>query len=128
MHEAGIAASILEIAEAEARQRGARAISAVKVKVGDFSGVVPDALQFAFEALRADTIAGDAKLIIERVPISAWCPACQQESRPDADLILWCPRCGVPLEVRAGQELDVEYIDLEEGEPAWNESLSSNAF
>lgn len=128
MHEAGIVASILDIAEREARQRNAAAIALIKVRVGDFSGVVPDALQFAFEAMREGTIAREATLVIERVPVRAWCRVCQRELEPPADLVFWCPACNNPLEILAGQELDVEYIDLEEGPPQWNESPSTSPF
>lgn len=127
MHEAGIAASILDIAHTTAQERGARGVTAIKVRVGDFSGVVPDALQFAFECAREGTLAERATLIIERVALQTWCPFCSRAASPQPDLILWCETCGNPLEVRAGQELDVEYVDLDEaGGTAWNELLSSS--
>jgi len=125
MHEAGIAASILEIVETEALKHGARAIGRVRVRVGEFSGVVPEALEFAFDALKDGTIASGATLDMERIPLVAWCPRCRQNARPETNLVLWCPSCEGPLEITAGQELDVAYIDLEEGEPGWNESPSS---
>jgi hydrogenase nickel incorporation protein HypA/HybF len=111
MHEAGIAASILGIAEREAQ---GKALRSVHVRVGDFSGVVPDALEFAFEAMKADTLASHARLEIERVPITAWCSSCQQESQPVSNLILWCERCHSPLVIHGGQELDVAYIEVED--------------
>jgi hydrogenase nickel incorporation protein HypA/HybF len=127
MHEAGIAASILDIAEREARQRQASAIAVVKIRVGEFSGVVAEALEFAFEALKPGTLAENATLMIERIPVRAWCGACQQEVQPAADLVFWCPQCNNPLTITAGQELDVEYIDVEEGSTGWNESPSISA-
>jgi hydrogenase nickel incorporation protein HypA/HybF len=127
MHEAGIVSSVLEIAEDEARKRGARSIRVVKMRVGEFSGVAVESLQFAFEALKVDTMAAGGQLEIERVPMLAWCTRCEAPVKPDANLVLWCPRCSSPLEVRSGQELDVEYIEIEEERAAeenaaWNES------
>jgi len=125
MHEAGIAASVLEIAETEARKLGARAIRVVKLRMGDFSGVVADALEFAFDALKAGTLAEQAKLEIERIPLTAWCSKCQAARQPQQELMLWCPTCNTPLEVMTGQELDVEYIEIDEpelGREPWSAS------
>jgi len=125
MHEAGIAASVLEIAETEARKLGATTIRVVKLRLGDFSGVVADALEFAFEALKAGTLADQARLEIERIPLTAWCSTCQATRQPQEELMLWCPACNTPLEVMTGQELDVEYIEIDEperGREPWSAS------
>jgi hydrogenase nickel incorporation protein HypA/HybF len=123
MHETGIAAEILAIAEHEARLRGARRIGAVRVRVGEMSGVVPEALEFAFEALKPGTLAWDARLEIEPVKVRARCGACRTVSEPGADLVLWCPQCGLPLTVEQGEELTVASIELDvEEESSWNES------
>ena len=53
MHEAGIAQSIIEIAENVA---GGRPIAKIHLKLGAFTGVVQEALEFAFEALKKDGI------------------------------------------------------------------------
>jgi hydrogenase nickel incorporation protein HypA/HybF len=127
MHEAGIASSVLEIAEEEARKRGARSIRLVKMRVGEFSGVVADSLEFAFDALKVETMASEARLEIEPIPLVAWCPRCRVARQPESNLVLWCPECSSPLEVTSGQELDVAFIEIEEADvteenPAWNES------
>jgi hydrogenase nickel incorporation protein HypA/HybF len=114
MHETGIAAEILNIAEREAARRGAAAVASVTVRVGDLSGVAPEALAFAFEALCEGTAAAGARLTIERVAVRALCPACGLESMPETDLVLWCAGCGAVLEVVAGQELQVESLEIRE--------------
>lgn len=116
MHEAGIAASILSMAEDVARRHGARAVAAVTVRVGGFSGVLPGALEFAFAALREGTLAGRAQLIIESVAIEARCPRCHTCVHPETELLLWCAACGTPLDVVAGNELEIRSVDLEEPE------------
>ena len=115
MHEAGIAMEIVGIAKAQAEAHGKARVSEVTVRVGDMSGVVAEALEFAFEALRDGQAAG-AKLEIRRIPVLARCPACAAETRPGADLVLWCEHCGVPLKVMEGEELTVESVVLEDGE------------
>jgi hydrogenase nickel incorporation protein HypA/HybF len=114
MHETGIAAEILDIAGREAARRGAAGVAAITVKVGDLSGVVADALEFAFDALCSGTSAEGARLHILRVPVIARCMTCARDYQPGAELVLWCPDCGRALEVTAGQELQVESLELME--------------
>lgn len=114
MHETGIAAEILDIAEREAARLGAAGVASVTVRVGELSGVAPDALVFAFEALCAGTGAAGARLNIERVPVRARCQACGLESMPETELVLWCAGCGAVLEIVAGQELQVECLEIRE--------------
>lgn len=114
MHETGIAAEILDIAEREAARRGARGVAAVTVRVGDLSGVVAEALEFAFEALCAGTAMAGVKLHVERIPVRARCARCGEERTAVAELVLWCPGCGAALDVVAGQELEVRSLELVE--------------
>jgi hydrogenase nickel incorporation protein HypA/HybF len=116
MHETGIAAEILALAESEARKHAAVAIRGVTVRIGDLAGVVADSLLFAFEALKPETLASNAILHIERVPTQAHCDVCGTDHRPGADLILWCPTCRRPLTVVCGRELDLLSLDLETGD------------
>jgi hypothetical protein len=47
VHETGLALTALEIAAERTRERGATRIHRLVLRVGDLSGVVPDALRFA---------------------------------------------------------------------------------
>ena len=104
--------STLALAEEQARAAGAARIHEVRLRVGQLSGVVPDALQFAFETLRSDTLAAEARLIIEPVSAACWCAACQREF--DApDLINDCPECHQPSnELRRGRELALASLEI----------------
>ena len=51
MHELGIALDIAELAAAEAARAGARRVEAVHVRVGALSGVVREALEFAWPSV-----------------------------------------------------------------------------
>ena len=51
MHELSIMEGALALALEQARQAGARKLHVIRLRVGAMSGVVPEALQFAFEAL-----------------------------------------------------------------------------
>ena len=60
MHELSIMQSALNQALREARRAGAARVHQIRLRIGVLSGVVPDALQFAFEALTPGTAAEGA--------------------------------------------------------------------
>ena len=112
MHELAIMESTLDLALAQARQNGATRIRAVRLRIGTLSGVVPDALQFAFEALAPGTLAEGAQLTIESVPARFWCAACDREFA--SDLFAQCPDCGgLSGDLRAGRELELTSLEID---------------
>ena len=113
MHEAAIVRSILDVAEAQARQHGAVRVSKIKLRVGEFRGVVKEALDFAFQALRPNTLASAAELEVETVRLRVECPACLEVACSIHDFSLSCPRCGGLATIVAGREMQIEYIDLD---------------
>lgn len=114
MHEVGIAASILESVEAEARRRPDAQFVAVGVRIGELSNVDKDALEFAFEALTRNTALANLKLEVEWCPRRQKCLDCAEEFIV-RDLDLNCPKCGTnKTSCVAGTELDVAYLELEE--------------
>jgi len=67
MHEAKLCLSLLDLAGQHANRAGAERIVAVRLDVGEWSGVVPEALAAAFPLCAAGTRADGAALRIERV-------------------------------------------------------------
>lgn len=112
MHELSIALNILEIAENTCREGGHGRIEIIRVRIGQASGVMTDALQFCFETARTGTAAEGAVLEIEEVPIGGSCRSCGGEFTADEKFVLQCPLCGGPdFSVTQGNELDI--IDME---------------
>jgi hydrogenase nickel incorporation protein HypA/HybF len=113
MHELSIMQSALSQALEEARRAGASQVREIRLRIGALSGVVPDALQFAFEALANGTPAEHAVLTIEEVPARFWCATCAREfesPRFFAD----CPRCGSASdELRGGRELELASLEVD---------------
>lgn len=110
MHEMSIASAVLEIALDQAR---GRSISGVGVAIGHLRQVVPSALRFSFELVAHGTAADGAKLEIEDVPAVGQCRACGVESRLH-EFPLHCASCGgLDVSVIRGEELSVEWVDLE---------------
>ena len=113
MHELSIAMSIIELAEEEAERRGGVHISAVHLKVGVLSGVVEQALLSSFEMAAEDTSVRGARLLIENVPVSVFCPSCCSERQLISIQNFSCPVCGAPTpQVTCGRELEVTALEI----------------
>ena len=95
MHESVVAWELLRTVEERARAAGAARVVAVGVRVGALSGLVPEALAFAFEALQADTFVAGAKLDIERVETLCQCERCGSVFPAD-ETKRRCVSCGIP--------------------------------
>ncbi|MFF8594633.1 hydrogenase maturation nickel metallochaperone HypA [Streptomyces sp. NPDC015220] len=112
MHELSIASAIVERAGELARADGTDAVSVVTVRVGELSGVVPDALDFAFEVAREGTALAGARLVVERVTALAYCGPCAAEFAVGMPPFFWCPRCDRPSrDLRSGRELEITGVE-----------------
>jgi hydrogenase nickel incorporation protein HypA/HybF len=111
MHELAITESILNQSIAEARKQSATAINLIKLRIGEGQSIVPECIQFYFETIRKGTLAANARLEIETVPVKVVCPKCRAEIR---DLNPTC-KCQAGAEIVSGQDLSIEYIDIEAG-------------
>jgi hydrogenase nickel incorporation protein HypA/HybF len=112
MHEVGIMEQLLAIALDHAQQEGASEIHTIKVKVGDLSGVVPEALTFAFDVTAKGTSAESATFQVERVPAQCYCATCQECFTPK-DWIYECPHCHeISHDLRQGKELELVSLEV----------------
>ncbi len=115
MHELSVALSILDRAEEESGRRDGARVTAIHARIGRLSGVVSEALAFAFEMARRDSPFRDCRLVIEEVPVIVYCPACQAEGPVDSMQMLCCSKCGaLSGEVVRGKELEVFAMEIEE--------------
>jgi hydrogenase nickel incorporation protein HypA/HybF len=114
MHEVSIALSLLERVIEECQGKGYSRVNSIRVDIGRASGIMPDALSFSFNAIKTDTIAADAELIINEVPLRAQCMDCQSEFASEETYIFMCPACGsITFSVISGRELDITEIEVE---------------
>ena len=117
MHELSIALNLVEIAETAARDAGATRVETVHLKLGVFSGVVKEALLFAYDTATRDTLLAGSRLQIEDVPLVIYCPACDQERELPSIQWLQCPHCGTPAnEIRRGTELELTSMEIVDDE------------
>jgi hydrogenase nickel incorporation protein HypA/HybF len=114
VHELGIATAILERVQQEAERHPGARFTKVGVRVGELSGVDPDALAFGFEALVKDTDWEALALEIDYRRRLQRCRACGNEF-PVTDFETRCRQCGaLDTACIAGEELDIAFIEVEE--------------
>ncbi|HEY9853603.1 MAG TPA: hydrogenase maturation nickel metallochaperone HypA [Leptolyngbyaceae cyanobacterium] len=112
MHEVSLMANTLDIALEHAQTQGAQKIHLLKMRVGALSGVVPEALEFAFDVCTQGTIAEGAKLEIDYLPVTCYCANCQLKFEPD-DAIYECPVCHqISTDIRQGKELELASLEV----------------
>ena len=114
MHELSIASAILDRTKAASEQNGNARVLRVALRIGEISGVEPDALRFGFAALCKDTPMQETTLDIEFCKRRQRCGTCAAEFEPES-FVTTCPKCGSDDSVcTAGKELDVMFIELED--------------
>jgi hydrogenase nickel incorporation protein HypA/HybF len=113
MHESSIAHSVLEICAEQCSEQGCTSVDAIRVKLGKATGVMPESLLFAFDALKEPTVAKNAKLTIEIVPVGGACNDCKKEfDVDDAPYVFACPLCGSSsFMINRGREMEI--VDME---------------
>ncbi len=120
MHELSIALSLVDAACEAAAPLGRVRVQTLRVRLGALSGVVREALAFSFDIAAKGTAVDGARLEIEDVPVSAYCPRCEAERALDAAaLALRCPVCGAALaELRHGRELELTALEVSDEDAA----------
>lgn len=68
MQEPAIAVSILDIASETCREKDCASVRSITVRIGKATGVAPESLVDAFDALKGNTVAAEARLEVEIVP------------------------------------------------------------
>jgi hydrogenase nickel incorporation protein HypA/HybF len=116
VHELSLVASVFDILEEKAREHGASRVTAVVLRVGRMSGVVPELLESAFDTYKKGTLAEGGRLEIVIVPVKLRCPDCGGASvREETDFS--CAACGSRrVEIVEGREIVVEKIELDTGQ------------
>jgi Zn finger protein HypA/HybF involved in hydrogenase expression len=113
VHELGIAAEAHRLARAGLPGPALR-LARVWLAVGELSGVEPDLLGFAWEAVTAGGPDEGCALEIEWCPARQVCDTCGAAAeRPPGAWRERCPACGGPLRVEGGMELDLVRLEAD---------------
>lgn len=115
MHEMSVAMSLLELAEDAARGQGCSRLERVRVEYGALAGIMPEALQFCFEALTRGTAHEGARLELVCLPLRLRCPFCGTVFGGEGQEARWepCPGCGEVAGhvVEQGKELLLRQVE-----------------
>jgi hydrogenase nickel incorporation protein HypA/HybF len=112
MHELSIAQNIVEIIQEYVPSNGLPLVKNVKLKIGELAGVVPDSLEFCFDAITEQTPMRNAVLVVERVPFVVECRKCGMASTNDVGTF-FCAVCGSDeTRMISGNELLVTAIEV----------------
>jgi len=113
LHELSLTQSLIEIAEEHARREGAETIVSLTLEIGALSGVIREAVEFAFEACSRGTLAEGATLDIIDVPALGHCTDCDQQCAMQS-LVDTCPHCGAfAVEIMQGQEMTLTEMEID---------------
>ena len=112
MHEMALAESVVEIVEDHARKAGSDQVKRVRLEIGALSHVMPEAMEFCFEAVARGSRAEGAVLEVLRIPGRAWCHGCAKEVEVTS-LVDACPECGgVQLQVTGGEDMRIKDMEV----------------
>lgn len=113
MHELSIAQSIISLAESAIPKDNPGSITAVKLQVGELSGIEIDPLQFSFNIIKENTKLKNAELVIEIIPGEALCNECGKSFHLNS-FGNGCPSCkSFKLIITKGKEMKVVNISVE---------------
>lgn len=117
MHELSIATNLVELAcEQALRLPGAR-VRALHLNVGALSGVVPDALLFAFDVAATGSPIEGARLQVHDTAATVWCEVCRVTRTLLNPSVRRCPVCAAfTPELRSGDELELVSLEVEDAD------------
>lgn len=114
MHELSVAESVVRtVAQATA----GRSVLSVRLTVGALSGVVPEALGFAWDVATTGTPLAGARLDVDVAPVRVRCRPCAVGADLPEPLPVRCPTCGGrDVEVVGGRELEIVSAEVDDAE------------
>jgi hydrogenase nickel incorporation protein HypA/HybF len=114
MHELGLTMSMLKIVNDAAEKNGAHRISGIRIRIGAFSGVVPELIEECFGPASRGTAAEGAELHFEQVPVTVKCGDCGRTGNI-GEHHYSCPFCGSEnIRIVTGREFYIESIEVKD--------------
>ena len=113
MHELAITKSIVDLVERESKKQGFKKTLEIRLRLGEFSGIVPEYIKDFFPLVAEGTVSYEAKLIFETNPAKFLCLDCGYEGGADRQNAC-CAKCGSSsLKMTAGREFFVDSLKVE---------------
>ena len=112
MHEFAVCQDMLQQIETIAADEQATAVEAITVRIGPLSGIEAHLLSQAFPLAAAGTVAENAELIIEALPIKVKCQLCGAETEAKVNRLI-CGECGdYHTQLLSGDEMLLASLEL----------------
>ena len=116
MHELAVCQALMNQVESIAAERNARSVVTITIGMGPLSGVEAQLLKHAYPVASAGTIAEDAVLVIQDLPVRIKCNRCGCESEASPNKLL-CAECGEwHTTLISGDELMLMSVELEKSD------------
>ncbi len=113
MHEFSIIENLIPQVEDFLKKGNYRKALKIFLEVGEMSGVIPDALAFAYDICAKDTLLEGTELCIRLIPVTASCEDCFLKFEVH-NYSFFCPQCNsTELKLLTGKELKVREIEVE---------------
>ncbi|MDO4732433.1 MAG: hydrogenase maturation nickel metallochaperone HypA [Bacillota bacterium] len=113
MHELALTESILRIAVEAAKENQAQKVLEIRIKIGAYSGVVPQYIQEYFNIVSRGSIAENAHLLIEMIPARVECGSCGAVTEVER-FRSKCGACGsTDVKLLSGREYYVDSLEVE---------------
>lgn len=110
MHEVALSRQVARIVS---RNAAGREVLEIELEVGHLRQVVPEALQFAWNAVRKNTLRGPAQLKITQIPAVVNCRECNETTEMGEILDFRCQKCfSRDLQIISGEEFRVVSIEV----------------
>lgn len=113
MHELRIAEDLTAIVLETAARENLTKVCRVSITFGQLVAVVPEIFEFAFREAVKGSLAGDAELSVEVLPVKLKCKNCGNDFLLDSNLFS-CNVCSsTDIEIIQGKELFIKSIEGE---------------
>ena len=93
VHELAVCQGLMRQIEGVAAQQHARQVTEIELGIGPLSGVESELLRRAWPLACAGSIAADARLVINTLPVRVHCTRCDRDSDARVNRLV-CGHCG----------------------------------
>ena len=112
MHELAVCQALIDQVEQIALEQRAEQVLTIHLGIGPLSGIEPRLLEQAFFIARAGSVAAEAELVIESMPVRISCDQCGQTTDALPARLL-CGACGNwRTRLVSGDELQLQHVEL----------------
>lgn len=112
MHELGLTLHVLDIVADAAQKNSVSKVNSIRLKIGAYSGVVPELITECFKSAGKGTVAEGASLSFEEVPVTVSCRNCGRTGELRKHEFT-CPYCGSDdIKLETGREFYIDSIEV----------------